>query len=113
MANVYVRNSRFDSNGYSFVQRNGSAVQTWAGADILLAPSAGNSVRRCVSVNAGGAFVASPHHTSVNTATIEGCVIGEATVLQFHCLSLPFTAFPCRPTPPFSCADMGPVFACR
>lgn len=75
MANVYVRNSRFDSNGRAFVHRVGPSVQTFVSADIMLAPSAGNSVRRCVSVNAGGAFVASPHHTAVNPTTIEGCVI--------------------------------------
>ena len=50
MANVYVRNSFFDSNGRSFVVRDGPAVETYEGADIFLAPSAGNSVRRCVSV---------------------------------------------------------------
>ena len=75
MANVYVRNSRFDSNGRSFAVKSGPAVNMYASGDIMLAPSAGNSVRRCVSVNAGGTFVSSPHHTSVNPATIEGCVI--------------------------------------
>lgn len=75
MANVYVRNSRFDSNGRSFAIKSGPAVNQYASADISLAPSAGNSVRRCVSVNAGGAFVASPHHTSVNPVTVEDCII--------------------------------------
>ena len=91
MANVYVRNSFFDSNGRSFVVRDGPAVETYEGADIFLAPSAGNSVRRCVSVNAGGAFVASPHHTAVNPATIEGCVVdGWRGAAAIQVKNLPF-----------------------
>ena len=91
MANVYVRNSFFDSNGRSFVVRDGPAVETYEGADIFLAPSAGNSVRRCVTVKAGGAFVASPHHTAVNPATIEGCVVdGWRGAAAIQVKNLPF-----------------------
>ena len=46
--------------------------------DILLAPSAGNSVRRCVSVGSR-TFVGSPHHTAVNPATIQDCRVDSWT----------------------------------
>ena len=46
--------------------------------DILLAPSAGNSVRRCVSVGSR-TFVGSPHHTAVNPATIQDCRVDAWT----------------------------------
>lgn len=59
MANVYLRNSRFEGSTQ---------------ADIVLAPSAGNSVRRCVSVGSRQ-FITSPHHTAVNPATIQDCRI--------------------------------------
>ena len=65
MANVYVRNSRFER----------STV-----ADIVLAPSAGNSVRRCVSVGSR-VFVTSPHHTASNPATIQDCRVYNWTGL--------------------------------
>lgn len=57
MANVYVRNSRFEAS---------SAV------DVFLAPGAGNSVRRCVSTGSS-MFVAAPHHSAVSPTTIEDC----------------------------------------
>eukprot|EP00729_Bicosta_minor_P016810 gene16810-34996_t len=40
--------------------------------------SAGNSVRRCVSVGSAS-FVVSPHHTGANPTTIEGCVVAGWT----------------------------------
>lgn len=46
--------------------------------DINLAPSAGNSVRRCVSVGSR-IFVGSPHHTAVNPATVQDCRIDSWT----------------------------------
>ena len=63
MANVYVRNSRFERS---------------ATADMALSTSAGNSVRRCVSVGSA-AFVVSSHHSAVNPTTIEGCVVAGWT----------------------------------
>jgi hypothetical protein len=74
MANMYVRNSRFDSNGFKFQHRVGPAVYVYEGADIALAKSAGASVRRCVSVN-GTRFVASPGSETGSPTTIEGNVI--------------------------------------
>ena len=74
MANMYVRNSRFDSNGFKFVQRAGPSVSVWTGADIALAKSAGASVRRCVSVNST-VFVSSPGSGTSSPTTIEGNVI--------------------------------------
>jgi hypothetical protein len=67
MANVYVRNSRFDSNGRKYSHRDGPAVNVYEGADIALAKSAGNSVRRCVSVNSTR-FVVSPGRCGAITA---------------------------------------------
>lgn len=63
MANVYIRNSRFEGSTH---------------ADVVLAPSAGNSVRRCVSVGSSQ-FVVSPHHTSVNPTTIQDCRVDAWT----------------------------------
>ena len=74
MANVYVRNSRFDSNGRKFTHRVGPAVYVYEGGDIALAKSAGNSVRRCVSVNSTR-FVASPGSETGSPTSIEGNVI--------------------------------------
>ena len=59
MANIYVRNSRFEHNGFHYAVRSGPAINTYEGADIALAKSAGASIRRCVSVNST-TFVASP-----------------------------------------------------
>eukprot|EP00040_Diaphanoeca_grandis_P030531 m.180555 g.180555 ORF g.180555 m.180555 type:complete len:813 (+) comp32026_c0_seq1:65-2503(+) len=63
MANVYVRNCRFEAS---------------SSADIFLAPSAGNSVRRCVSVGSK-TFVAAPHHTAANPSTIQDCRVDSWT----------------------------------
>ena len=43
----------------------------YEGADILLAPSAGNSIRRSVSTNST-VFVMSSHHTAPNPTTVQG-----------------------------------------
>eukprot|EP00035_Acanthoeca_spectabilis_P019113 m.412918 g.412918 ORF g.412918 m.412918 type:complete len:245 (+) comp16822_c1_seq13:829-1563(+) len=78
MANVYLRNSRFEGSTQ---------------ADIVLAPSAGNSVRRCVSVGSRQ-FITSPHHTAVNPATIQDCRIDGwtgASAISFN-LRGPLTA---------------------
>ena len=69
-----MRNSRFESNGRKFTRRVGPAVYVYEGADIALAKSAGNSVRRCVSVN-GTRFVASPGSETGSPTSIEGNVI--------------------------------------
>ena len=74
MANMYVRNSRFESNGFKYQHRVGPAVYVYEGADIALAKSAGASVRRCVSVNSTR-FVASPGSETSSPTTIEGNVI--------------------------------------
>jgi hypothetical protein len=74
MANVYVRNSRFERNGFHYAIRTGPAIATYEGADIALAKSAGSSVRRCVSVNST-AFVVSPGSETSSPTTIEGNVI--------------------------------------
>eukprot|EP01047_Picozoa_sp_COSAG01_P027037 COSAG01_NODE_1768_length_9274_cov_3.118583_8_plen_1187_part_00 len=74
MANMYVRNSRFENNGFQFQHRVGPAVYVYEGADIALAKSAGASVRRCVSVNSTR-FVVSPGSGASSPTTIEGNVI--------------------------------------
>eukprot|EP00040_Diaphanoeca_grandis_P030532 m.180568 g.180568 ORF g.180568 m.180568 type:complete len:835 (+) comp32026_c0_seq2:65-2569(+) len=63
MANMYVRDSRFEQSSM---------------ADIVLAPSAGNSVRRCVSVGSN-AFVTAPHHAFANPVSIQDCRIDSWT----------------------------------
>eukprot|EP01052_Picozoa_sp_SAG31_P043097 SAG31_NODE_7073_length_1796_cov_1.256924_1_plen_478_part_00 len=83
MVNVYVRNSRFDSNAQSYAYRHKRPTPTgfadhviqFSGADIFLSEAAGSSIRRCVSVNSGGAFVSSPYHTAVSPVTLEGNLI--------------------------------------
>ena len=69
-----VRNSRFEHNGFKYKIRQGPAVYSYEGADIALDKSAGNSVRRCVSVNSTS-FVASPGSETASPTFLEGNVI--------------------------------------
>jgi hypothetical protein len=74
MANAYIRNSRFEQNGFKYHVRVGPAVYSFEGADIALAKSTGNSVRRCISLNST-VFVALPGSEMTTPSTIEGNVI--------------------------------------
>jgi hypothetical protein len=71
MANVYARNSRFEAS---------------VNSDFVLAASAGNSIRRCVSVGSR-AFVQAPSHTAVNPTTIQDCRVDSWTggaAIEYH-----------------------------